>query len=153
MNRWPTCSRSDISTKLGTIFVESSRNVFQLVTQFHDDKMVRRSTHKRYNGLILWSRANNVGKDCYMNTHCAIGRVYRHTHTDMKWQDTFDAGTEPEHAYCSYFIDAMQNLSRVSISLLEMNDFQNVKIPQCYGNKHSHLSKGTPILITSNISP
>ena len=129
------------------------RAVFQLITQFHNDKMVRRSTHKRYNGLILWSRANNLGKSSCMNTFCDIGRVYRHIHTDMKWQDTFDAGTEPEHAYCAYFIDAMQNLSSVSISLLEMIDFQNVKIPQRYGKKHSHLPKGTPILITSNMSP
>ena len=74
------------------------RNVFQLGTQFHNDKMVRRSKHKRYNGLMLWSRANNLGKSSYMNTYCDIGRVYRHTHTNMKWQDTFDAGTEPEHA-------------------------------------------------------
>ena len=129
------------------------RAVFQLVTQFHNDKMVRRSTHKRYNGLILWSRANNLGKSSCMNTFCDIGRVYRHIHTDMKWQDTFDAGTEPEHAYCAYFIDAMQNLSSVSISLLEMIDFQNVKIPQRYGKKHSYLSKGTPILITTNKTP
>ena len=121
--------------------------------QFHNDKMVQRSTHNRYNGLILWSRANNLGKSSYMNTICDIGHVYRHTHTDMKRQDTFDAGTEPEHAYCAYFIDAMPNLSIVSISLLEMIDFQNVKIPKRYRKKHSHLPKGTPILITSNMSP
>ena len=88
-----------------------------------------------------------------MNTFCDIGRVYRHIHTDMKWQVTFDAGTEPEHAYCAYFIDAIQDLSSVSISLLEMIDFQDVKIPQRYGKKHSHLPKGIPILITSNKSP
>ena len=45
-----------------------------------------------------------------MNTFCDIGRVYRHIHTDKMWQDTFDAGTEPDHAYCAYFIDAMQNM-------------------------------------------
>ena len=129
------------------------RAVFQLITQFHNDKMVRRSTHKRYNGLILWSHANNLGKSSCMNTFCDIGRVYRHIHTDMKWQVTFDAGTEPEHAYCAYFIDAMQDLSSVSISLLEMIDFQDVKIPQRYGKKHSHLPKRIPILITSNKSP
>ena len=38
------------------------RAVFQLFTQFDNSKMVRRSTHKRYNGLIWWSRANNLGK-------------------------------------------------------------------------------------------
>ena len=70
------------------------RAVFQLITQFHNDKMVRRSTHKRYTGLILWSHANNLGKSSCMNTFCDIGRVYRHIHTDMKWQDTFDTGTE-----------------------------------------------------------
>ena len=59
------------------------RAVFQLVTQFHNDKMVRRYTHKRYNGF--WSRANNLAKSSCMNTFCDIGRVYRHTHTDMKW--------------------------------------------------------------------
>ena len=129
------------------------RAVFQLITQFHNDKMVRRSTHKRYNGLILWSRANNLGKSSCMNTFCDIGRVYRHIHTDMKWQDTFDAGTEPEHAYCAYFIDAMQNMKSVSISLLETIDFQDVKIPQRYGKKTSYLPKGTPILMTTNNSP
>ena len=59
-----------------------------------------------------------------MNTFCDIGRVYRHIHTEMMWQDTFDAGTEPDHAYCAYFIDAMQNMKSVSISLLETIDFQ-----------------------------
>ena len=129
------------------------RAVFQLITQFHNDKMVRRSTHKRYTGLILWSRANNLGKSSCMNTFCDIGRVYRHIHTDMKWQDTFDAGTEPEHAYCAYFIDELQNLHSVSLSLLEMIGFEDVKIPQRYGKKQSHLPKGTPILITSNNFP
>ena len=129
------------------------RAVFQLITQFHNDKMVRRSTHKRYTGLILWSRANNLGKSSCMNTFCDIGRVYRHIHTDMKWQDTFDAGTEPDHAYCAYFIDAMQNMKSVSISLLETIEFQDVKIPQRYGKKTSYLLKGTPILITTNNSP
>ena len=88
-----------------------------------------------------------------MNTFCDIGRVYRHIHTDMKWQDTFDAGTEPDHAYCAYFIDAMQNMKSVSISLLETIDFQDVKIPQRYGKKTSYLPKGTPILMTTNNSP
>ena len=62
---------------------------------------------------MLWSRANNLGKSSFMNTYCDIGRVYGHTHADMKWQDIFDAGTKPEHAYCAYFIDAMQNLRSV----------------------------------------
>ena len=88
-----------------------------------------------------------------MNTFCDIGRVYRHIHTDMKWQDTFDTGTEPDHAYCAYFIDAMQNMKSISISLLETIDFQDVKIPQRYGKKTSYLLKGTPILITTNNSP
>ena len=34
-----------------------------------------------------------------------------------------------------------------------MIDFQNVKIPQRYGKKHSYLPKGTPILITTNKTP
>ena len=59
-----------------------------------------------------------------MNAFCDIDRVYRHIHTDMKWKDTFDAVTEPDHAYCAYFFDAMQNMKSVSISLLEMIDFQ-----------------------------
>ena len=88
-----------------------------------------------------------------MNTFCDIGRVYRHIHTDMKWQDTFDAGTEPDHAYCAYFIDAMQNMKSVSISLLETIDFQDVKIPQRYGKKTSYLPKGTLILMITNNSP
>ena len=71
----------------------------------------------------------------------------------MKWQDTFDAGTEPDHAYCAYFIDAMQNMKSVSISLLETIEFQDVKIPQRYWKKTSYLFEGTPILITSNNSP
>ena len=79
--------------------------------------------------MILWSRANNLGKSSCMNTFCDVGRVYRHIHTDINWQDIFDAGTEPEHAYCAYFIDAMQNLSSVSNSLFEMIDFQSVKVP------------------------
>ena len=70
-----------------------------------------------------------------MNTFCDIGRVYRHIHTDMKWQDTSDSGTEPEHAYRAYFIDAMQNSRCVSICLLETIDFQDVKIPQPTGGK------------------
>ena len=58
-----------------------------------------------------------------MNTFCDIGRVYRHIHTAM-WQNTFDAATEPDHASCVYFIDVIQNMKSVSISLLETIDFQ-----------------------------
>ena len=38
------------------------RTVFQLITQFHNDKMVRRSTHKRYNGLILLESCEQFGQ-------------------------------------------------------------------------------------------
>lgn len=113
------------------------RDVYRLGTQFHNDKLVRRSPHKRYSGLMLWSPTRNLGKSSYMNMCCDIGRVYRHTHSDIKWQDTFDTGTEPEHAYFALLHRCTEKYEKRFALYLRSSDLRTSRFRNAMGrNNH-----------------
>ena len=78
--------------------------------------------------------------------------VFRHCLSDNGWQDRFDVDTENNATYKAYLIDGINQADSFDFSVIENICDQSVSLKR-RGTTPGILPKGTPFLITSNISP
>ena len=78
--------------------------------------------------------------------------AYTHCLSDNGWQDRFDVDSENNESYKVYLIDGINQADSFDFSVIENISDQSVSLKR-RGTTPGILPKGTPFIMTSNISP
>ena len=87
-----------------------------------------------------------------MNTIGKLVLSFRHCLSDNGWQDRFDVDTQKENSYKVYLVDGINSSDSFDFAVIENICDQDVSLKR-RGTTPGILPKGTPFLLTSNISP
>ena len=78
--------------------------------------------------------------------------TYRHCLSDNGWQDRFDVDSKNNESYECYVVDGINQADSFDFSVIENISDQSVALKR-RGTTPGILPKGTPFIMTSNVSP
>ena len=113
---------------------------------------MQRNTSKKVSGLYLYSQSRSLGKSSFVNAISKLELAFRHCLSDNGWQDRFDVDTISNDSYKVYLVDGINEADTFDFSVIENICDSDVSLKR-RGTTPGILRKGTPFLITSNISP
>ena len=102
--------------------------------------------------MYLYSRGTSIGKSAFLHCIRQIVFSYKHCLHDNGWQKNVDMDAKGNETYKAYLIDALNDRTNFDFSIIENISDEDVSLKR-RGTVPFKLRKGTPFVITSNLSP
>ena len=126
--------------------------VYRRIVYFQNNKLVLGHDDKKISGLYLFSSGTSIGKSAFLNCIRQIVFSYKHCLTDQGQQEDVDMDAKENETYKAYLIDGLNDSKNFNFSILESITDEDVSLSR-RATVPGKLSKGTPFIITSNLSP